>query len=644
MRELVTLHGGAVAVESVFGKGSVFTVTLPTGAAHLPPDRIESARPLPSTAAAAAIFVEEAERWLPAELSSHELTHAARRAADGSPLIVVADDNADMREYVRRLLAPHFHVETAPDGLAALELIHAHAPDLVITDVMMPRLDGFGLVARLRSDEQTREMPIILLSARAGEESRVEGLEAGADDYLVKPFSTRELLARVESQLKLGAIRQESREKMREINVQLEERVTDLQQARRAALNLTQDAVRTTDALRKSENRYRSLFTSMDEGYCIIEVIFDKNQKAIDWVYLEVNPAFEKHSGLVGSEGKRSREMVPDLEAHWFEAFGEVALTGDPVRVELGSESMGGRWFDVYALRTGPPEAHRVALVFSNITERRRTEDALHRSYNELEIRVRERTQELSEANQKFRNENEERLRIEEDRVKILRRLTSAQEDERRRIGRDLHDQIGQQITALRMKLIEIQSTAENESLLEKFAHLQEYAKQIDADVGSLSYELRPPGMDELGLRASINDFVKYWSFTHDIGTEFYSPETGRRPLNAETNIHVYRIVQEALNNILKHARAKSVSIILEFRADTLILIIEDDGVGCDPVIKQKGRIGGGGWGLVGMQERCLIIGGTMSIESKRGEGTVIFCRFPVEALDERSSSESASH
>ena len=113
--------------------------------------------------------------------------------------ILVVDDNADMRDYLRRLLGARYQVEAVADGEAALATIDQRVPDLVLTDIMMPRLDGIGLLARLRADARTKTLPVIFLSARAGEESRIEGLQAGADDYLIKPFSARELAARIRS-------------------------------------------------------------------------------------------------------------------------------------------------------------------------------------------------------------------------------------------------------------------------------------------------------------------------------------------------------------------------------------------------------------------------------------------------------------
>ncbi len=238
VQELVKLHGGSVRIESVAGKGSTFIVSLPLGTSHLPADRIGGTRTLASTALGAAPFVEEALRWLPdaaqsgiAEeiLPSHELLPVpcppltgAENASRNRPRILIADDNADMRQYLIRLLSERYEVHAVPDGQAALASVRTLAPELVLSDVMMPNLDGFGLLHELRSDPATRTIPIILLSARAGEESRVEGMEHGADDYLIKPFSARELLARVQTHLQMAHVRRESEEALRRRTEQFE--------------------------------------------------------------------------------------------------------------------------------------------------------------------------------------------------------------------------------------------------------------------------------------------------------------------------------------------------------------------------------------------------------------------------------------
>src|SRR5438309_6238219 len=127
-----------------------------------------------------------------------------------------------MRDYVRRLLADRYEVIAVADGLSALEAAHEEPPDLVLTDIMMPGLDGFGLLRALRADARTRTLPVILLSARAGEESAVEGLEAGADDYLAKPFSAQELLARVRTHLELAQVRKKWAQELEQANKELE--------------------------------------------------------------------------------------------------------------------------------------------------------------------------------------------------------------------------------------------------------------------------------------------------------------------------------------------------------------------------------------------------------------------------------------
>jgi signal transduction histidine kinase len=211
VQELVRLHHGEIRAESVEGEGTVFTVRIPRGTAHLPRDRVVAARPHAPTATRAGVFVEEALHWLPdATDSTHgiDLLPQREEASTGARILVV-DDNADLREYLRRILETRWLVETVADGQTALAAARRAPPDLVLSDVMMPGLTGFELLGELKRDPATRAIPVILLSARAGEEARVEGLDAGADDYLIKPFGARELVARVASQLALRASNRE---------------------------------------------------------------------------------------------------------------------------------------------------------------------------------------------------------------------------------------------------------------------------------------------------------------------------------------------------------------------------------------------------------------------------------------------------
>jgi signal transduction histidine kinase/integral membrane sensor domain MASE1 len=222
VQELARMHGGAVGVASTVGSGTTVTVAIPRGVAHLPADQVGAAGEA-ARASGAAAYVEEAWRWLPdaprslagEEAGDDALAAPGPAATRGGEAVLparllVADDNADLRAYLRRLLRGRGAVQTVADGAAALQLARAWEPDLILADVMMPGVDGFALLKAVRADPQLRSISVILLSARAGDQARIEGLRAGADDYLVKPFAAAELLARVDAQLGLVRLRGEA--------------------------------------------------------------------------------------------------------------------------------------------------------------------------------------------------------------------------------------------------------------------------------------------------------------------------------------------------------------------------------------------------------------------------------------------------
>jgi signal transduction histidine kinase len=256
VHELVKLHGGSVSVESTVGQGSTFVVSIPFGQDHLASGQIGGSRSLSSTAVGAEPFVEEALRWLPDSTPAADeisfmhdellpvpcspVSQAAARAR-----VLIADDNSDMRQYLARLLSEQYEVETVADGQAAIQSAHKHPPDLIVSDIMMPIVDGYELLKALRSDERTRTIPVVLLSARAGEESRVEGMLAGADDYLIKPFSARELLARVSGRLEIARLQRESELQLRVSQAELEQRVQER----------TQELLSASDELRELSAR-----------------------------------------------------------------------------------------------------------------------------------------------------------------------------------------------------------------------------------------------------------------------------------------------------------------------------------------------------------------------------------------------------
>ncbi|MBD2448952.1 response regulator [Nostoc sp. FACHB-152] len=372
VQELVRLHGGQVQVESIEGNGTTFSITIPFGTAHLAPERIQATPTLVSTAIGAAPYIEEALRWLPEEAGEQGSRGAGNRLEEGnrqqaignrleegdreqgtgnrkesylSPVtyhlspssarILLVDDNADMREYVKRLLSQDYVVETATDGIAALEAIADYIPDLVLTDVMMPRLDGFGLLSTLRSNNRTREIPIILLSARAGEEAKVEGLEAGADDYLTKPFSARELLARVEATLKLAQLRQNA----------MQQEQTLRREAETAKQNV------------------ESILSSINDGFYVL----DRN-----WCYTYVN---DRLCQIIGMKREQMLErsiwevfadtVDTEIYIHFHRAFSEQK----PIQFEYFYATW-NRWYEhrVY------PSPDGLTVFAADITERKQAE------------------------------------------------------------------------------------------------------------------------------------------------------------------------------------------------------------------------------------------------------------------------------
>ncbi|MFL5800924.1 MAG: PAS domain-containing protein, partial [Roseiflexaceae bacterium] len=301
------------------------------------------------------------------------------------------------------------------------------------------------------------------------------------------------------------------------------------------------------------------------------------------------------------------------------------------IKIEREVLSQEGRWYLARLLpyRTAEGKIDGVILTFVDITSRKQIEKDLDQAHETLELRVEGRTQELTEANRRSRVEIMEYERVEVARGELLRRLVTAQEEERRRIARELHDQFGQQLSALRLGLAALADPAQSDRP-DAVPRLQQIAAQLDQDVDRLALELRPTTLDDLGLRVALQQHVEEWAERHSIPAEFQAIGIDRVLIPPEIEIVIYRVTQEALTNVLKHADARHVSVILERRDGQVGAIVEDDGGGFDPEAVQQATEIHHRLGLLGMQERVALVGGTLTIESAPGRGTTVFVHIPL--------------
>lgn len=385
---------------------------------------------------------------------------------------------------------------------------------------------------------------------------------------------------------------------------------------------------RAEQAVSVSEARYRRLFETAQDGILIV----DADERAI----LDVNPFLTEILGYEREElvGKELWEigLFADIDANKA-AFRQLQEQGYIRYEDLPLETKDGRRIDVEFV-SNVYRVDRRRIIQCNVrdvTARKRAEAGLREAHARLERRVGERTADLARANESLKAEIEAHKQADAGRMQLLQQLITAQEEERHRIARELHDQMGQHLAALILGLKALKdATPEPSPARDRLQQLQQLTDLIGKEVHHLALELRPTALDDLGLETTLVNYVEEWSERSGVATDFHSTGLDKARLPPPLETALYRIVQEGLTNVVKHAGARHVSLIVQRSADQVLAILEDDGRGFDAEAEAGLSGPAGRLGLRGMRERATLFGGTVTVESAHGTGTTIFVRIPL--------------
>jgi PAS domain S-box-containing protein len=510
--------------------------------------------------------------------------------------ILLADDNADMREYVQRLLSDQYEVVAVTDGESALASARTQRPDLILCEIMMPELDGFGVLQAIRAEESLKHVPVILLSAGGGEEARIEGLSSGADDYLVKPFSARELITCVGSHLAMSRIRSEA---------------AGLERNFRLDAEMLAAIVASSDDAIVSKN-LDGVITTWNKG---AERIFGYTAEE----------AVGQHITLIIPHDRREEEA--DILARL--RRGEKVDHFHTVR-----RSKDGSLLDISAtispLRDSSGRVIGASKVARDISKQKRVEEASRESEEKyrqlaetLDTEVRARTKELEERNREV-------LRQSDQLRELSWRLLRTQEEERRHIARELHDSAGQTLTVLGLSLAQLVENAGRSApaLATEAEMIQETVQQLHRELRTASYLLHPPLLDETGLYSALSWYVQGLVERSGLDVSLDIPERfGRLPQDLE--LAVFRLVQECLTNVHRHSGSKTALIRVAREGDMLTVTVEDQGKGMPPAKLAEIQSQGSGVGIRGMRERLRQFQGTMIVESD-SSGTRVQVTIPI--------------
>ena len=540
-------------------------------------------------------------------------------------VLIIAPVGRDAQGMAELLVGHGFEAQICGSLAECAEHIQSGAAALILTEEALELGSLSHLFEALAAQPSWSELPLIILTT--GGESRLARLlelvadAAGSVTLLERPIGTTTLIRSLEVALN-------SRRRQYQVRDFLEE-----QHRKQCELEQAQES------LHRAKQFDDAVMENMGEGLYTVD-----SQGSLTFM----NPAAEQLFGWTFGElrGRGMHEAVhykhadgspfPAEECHGLAVLrlGKTLIAHEDVFVRKDVT-----FFDVVysssPLREGG-DITGVVVVFRDVTARKQAKEALRQAHEQLADRAKQlqalvelRTAKLAKSNERLRHEMDER-------EALRRKLLHAQEEERRRIARELHDQMGQNLTALNVGLKSLLDGQSRSGLGSRVQHLQELATQTARDLHRVAVELRPAALDDLGLVKAIRALIETWSTRYRIDVDFEAGQYKAAGISSEIETTLYRIIQEALNNVAKHSGATRVALVLRRTEEQVQAIIEDDGRGLDARVTSQSGNGSGRLGLLGIKERLGIVGGDLKIESAPKRGATLFVRVPIPKAHEK--------
>jgi PAS domain S-box-containing protein len=708
VQELVKLQAGTIAVESESNVGSRFVVSLPFGRMHLPKERIRQASEGHAPSQVRTMFANEALTWFPQDgkLAAPDIGTNVKLLFGRTPSILLVEDNADMREYVRRLLQEDgYDVDLAVDGEIALSQALKKSYDLILSDVMMPKVDGIQLLQEIRRDPNLKNTPFVLLSARAGEEFRIQGLSAGADDYLAKPFTSRELLSRVSARIDSKMRRHESEERLtlaldlgqmgtwdidlvnnvvfwssgefallkydaadcmpsleswkkRVHPVDLPSILEQWELAKKNHIDMQAEyRLRFPDgSIRWIEERARFLYDFTDRAYRAIGVSRDitDRKRTVERLQSGHHLLLEQVKDHKVALEQSAQEVA--TQAELLDLANDAAFISDlNNRItywNCGAERLYG-WKKEEAIGRNASELLQtefpvpygdvlLTLAHSGVWEGELQQTT--RYGHRMTVASRWTYRRDTEGNPIGWLEINSDLTLQKQSQKAARRLSArilrVQDEERRKLARELHDSLGQYLATLKINISKTLRNLGADPSRKLLLECNEVLEECLSETRTISYLLHPPLLDETGLGSAIRWFVEGFSQRSGIAITMNIPENIPR-LSNEIETAVFRILQESLTNAHRHASTPKVHVEIQVSPHEIVMTVRDFGRGIPPDRLQSflKRNEGVGVGLGGMRERARELGGSLNLmPAENNKGTIVSVEIPIVS---RESSES---